>query len=77
METVNFRDATAEQQRQYLWGETKPYCVHCDTDCELATEAEVQQYKAYIDPNYQMKFIWVPTCNCFEEHEEWMSEKGR
>ncbi len=77
METVNFKDATAEQQLQYLWGDKKPYCTHCDADCELASEHEVQQYKTFIDPKYQMKFIWIPTCNCFEEHEEWMSQEGR
>ena len=27
METVNFKDATPEQQIQYLWGDTKPYCT--------------------------------------------------
>lgn len=77
METVNFKDATKEQQLQYLWGDTKPYCTVCDADCELATDQEVMQYKTFVEPNYQMKFIWVPSCTCFEHTENWMSEKGR
>lgn len=74
---VKFGDATAEQQRQYLWGNKKPYCRVCDTDCTLATEQEVAQYKQYVDPNYNLKFIWVPQCECYNLVENWMSEDAR
>ena len=74
---VKFGDATAEQQVQYLWGDKKPYCTVCDTDCTLASEHEVQQYKTFVDPTYNLKFIWVPKCECYNTVENWMSEQPR
>ena len=75
--TVKLGDATMEQQVQYLWGNKKPYCKECDTDCTLASEHEVEQYKTFVDPSYQLKFIWMPQCECYNTVEEWMSNEPR
>lgn len=76
-EVIKLSDATAEQQIQYLWGNKKPYCKECDTDCTLASEQEVAQYKQYVDPNYNLKFIWMPQCECYNTVDNWMSDEPR
>lgn len=48
-----------------------PYCKHCNTVCRLATDAELKDIK-WADPSFTMDFLFLPQCNCWEEHDEWM-----
>ena len=69
VQQVSLVDATAEQQIQYLWGNRKPKCANCDTELRLSTSDELNKYKLN-DPSYQLKFLWMPTCECIHLDQE-------
>ena len=48
-----------------------PTCKHCGSKTRLASPAELAHFKA-IDSSFNVPFLFLPTCNCFEEHEDWM-----
>ena len=49
-----------------------PYCKHCNTTCRLATDVELFNIKAH-DPSFTMDFLFLPQCECWEKHEDWMT----
>ncbi len=50
-----------------------PHCKYCLTETRLATTAELAHYKA-ADPTMDMEFLFVPQCECWEQHpEDWMA----
>lgn len=66
---------SVEQQIKMVYGDKKPYCFHCQTDAVLASDEDVKTYKQLHDPSYQFDFIFIPQCNCWETHDEWMDVK--
>jgi len=52
--------------------EKVPYCKICNKDTRLATDAELAHFRA-IDSSFDLPFLFVPQCNCWAEHEEWMA----
>lgn len=48
-----------------------PHCKHCMTVTRLATASELANIKAH-DPTFTMDFLFLPQCNCWEKHEDWM-----
>lgn len=62
---------TAEQQIKQMYGDKKPYCKVCGTECVLAPHEDVIAYKNY-DSTYPFDFIFVPACGCWETNEDWM-----
>ena len=52
--------------------EKPPHCKHCMTDCRLANPSEIAHFKAS-DPTFNLPFLFLPQCDCWEEHEDdWM-----
>lgn len=49
-----------------------PHCKVCGTDCRLATNAELANIKAH-DPSFNLPFLFLPECNCWETNEDWMT----
>ena len=65
---------TIEQQIKMIYGDKRPYCKICDKPAVLASDEDVKAYKQY-DTTYQLDFIYVPQCGCYNEFEEWMDIK--
>ena len=49
----------------------EPHCKHCFRTCRLATDEELDRIKWY-DPSFTMDFLFLPQCECWEKHEDWM-----
>ena len=49
-----------------------PYCKHCMTTTRLATQVELIEVKAH-DPSFTMDFLFLPQCECWEKHDDWMA----
>ena len=52
--------------------EKMPYCMHCNTVTRMATVSELTNFKAQ-DPTFDFPFLFLPQCDCWQEHEEWMT----
>ena len=48
-----------------------PHCKVCGNETRLATTSELANMKAH-DPTFNMEFLFIPTCECWEEHDDWM-----
>ena len=48
-----------------------PECKICGNETRLATQSELSNFKAH-DPSINMEFLFVPTCECWEKHDDWM-----
>ena len=68
-QVVTLAEATAEQQIQYLWGNKIPECANCGSQLRLGERDELNKYKLQ-DPSYQLKFLWMPTCECIHLDQE-------
>lgn len=68
---IDFYKLSAKQQIKEIYGDKIPYCKVCNTPTKLATQDELHTFKIY-EPNYQLKFMWMPDCNCWEHEAEWM-----
>ena len=69
---VDFSQLSAKQQIKHIYGDKTPYCKVCNTETRLATEQELKDFKWY-EPSYNLKFMWVPECECWEKEPEWMT----
>lgn len=69
---IDFYKLSAKEQIKQIYGNKTPYCKFCNTETRLATEQEMKDFRFY-EPGYQLKFMWVPECSCWEQHEEWMA----
>jgi len=49
----------------------EPHCKHCFRTCRLATNYELADFKAH-DPTFKMDFLFLPQCECWEKHDDWM-----
>lgn len=52
--------------------EKMPYCLHCKTETRLATSKELIEFRAY-DPTFNQPILFLPQCECWSEHEFWMT----
>jgi len=49
-----------------------PSCMHCGTLTRLATQQELAEFSAH-DPSFNQSFLFLPECDCWQQHEEWMT----
>ena len=49
-----------------------PYCKHCNTPTKLASKEELVKARN-VDPTFNGTFLFLPQCNCYEQHEDWMA----
>ena len=63
-----------EKQIEDMYGDLRPYCEICDTDCVLASDEDLRMYKTQ-DKGYNLDFMFIPDCDCWENNEEWMAVK--
>lgn len=49
-----------------------PHCKVCGNETRLATTSELTNFRAH-DPSMNMDFLFLPTCECWEKEDEWMT----